>query len=55
MNSKEIAVLSANILDEKKALDIVIIDIGDKSSFADYFVLASGKTERQIGSLAEDV
>jgi len=55
MNSKEMAMLSAKILDKKKALNIAVIDIGTKSSFADYFVLASGNTERQIGSLRDEV
>ncbi|MCL1983720.1 MAG: ribosome silencing factor [Clostridiales bacterium] len=55
MDSKEIALFSAKFLDRKKALDVAIIDIGAKSSFADYFVLASGSSERQIGALSEDV
>jgi len=55
MTSKEMAMLSAEILDNKKALDIVVIDIGEKSSFADYFVLASGNTERQISALRDEV
>ena len=55
MNSKEMALFAAKILDKKKAHDIVIIDIGAKSSFADYFVLASGNTERQIGALRDEV
>lgn len=54
MGSKEIAVLSAEILDKKKGLDIVVIDIAEKSSFADYFVIASGNSERQIGALCDE-
>lgn len=55
MNSKEIALLAAKVLDQKKAQDIVCIDISVKSSFADYFILASGNSERQIKSLSDDV
>jgi len=55
MNNREIAELSASVLDKKKAIDIVIIDIGSESSFADYFVIASGNSERQIGSLSNEV
>ena len=55
MNSKEIAEFSAKVLDGKKARDVVMIDIGEKSSFADYFVIASGTSERQIGALADEV
>jgi ribosome-associated protein len=55
MNSREIAQNAAAILIKKKALDVVIIDITEKSSFADYFVNASGGSERQTGTLAEEL
>lgn len=55
MNPKDIALLAAHVLDDKKASDIVIIDISEKASFADYFVIASGGSERQIGALADEV
>ena len=54
-NSREIALLAAEVMDNKKASNITIIDIGEKASFADYFVLASGGSERQIGTLADEV
>lgn len=55
MDSREMALKAAGILDEKKALDVTVINIGEKSSFADYFVIASGASERQVGSLAQEV
>ena len=55
MTSKEMALFSAEILDQKKALDIVIIDIGTKSSFADYFVIASASNENHIKALADSL
>jgi len=55
MDSKQLAVFSAQILDSKKAQDVVVIDIGEQSSFADYFVLASGNTERQISALRDEI
>ncbi len=55
MTSKEIALQAAGILDDKKAQDVVIIDIAEKSSFADYFVIASGNSERQISSLQDEL
>ena len=55
MNSKKTALLAAEILDGKKASDVIIIDISEKSSFADYFVIAAGRSERQIGTLADYV
>ncbi len=47
--------MAARILNNKKGIDIKIIDIGEKSSFADYLVMASGTGERQIGTLADYV
>lgn len=55
MNYKDMALFAARVLDEKKAQDIVIIDIGEKSAFADYMIIASGTSLRQIGTLADEV
>ena len=55
MNSRELAILAATTMDNKKAEDLLVLHIEEKASFADYFVLASGKSERQIGALADDV
>jgi ribosome-associated protein len=42
-----------HFLDSKKAQDIVSIDLQGKSSMADYLIIASGASQRQVGSLAE--
>ena len=42
-------------LDLNKALDIVSIDLKDKSSMAEYMVIASGTSSRHIQSLSEQV
>ena len=42
-------------LDSNKALDIVTIDLEDKSSMADYLIIASGTSSRHIQSLSEQV
>ncbi|MGI6731281.1 MAG: ribosome silencing factor [Anaerovoracaceae bacterium] len=55
MNNKELALKAASILTNKKATDVVVIDITEKSSFADYLVIASGNSERQISALSEEV
>ena len=44
-----------NTLDLNKALDIVTIDLKDKSSMADYMIIASGTSSRHIQSLSEQV
>lgn len=55
MTNREIALKAAHVLSEKKALDVVVIDITRQSSFADYFVIGSGNSERQVGALADEV
>ena len=42
-------------LDLNKAQDIVSIDLKDKSSMADYMIIASGTSSRHIQSLSEQV
>jgi len=47
--------LVINTLDLNKAQDIVAIDLKDKSSMADYMIIASGTSSRHIQSLSEQV
>ena len=49
---KEIVI---NTLDLNKAQDIVTIDLKNKSSMADYMIIASGTSSRHIQSLSEQV
>jgi len=44
-----------NTLDSNKALDIVSIDLENKSSIADYMIVASGTSSRHIQALSEQV
>ena len=55
MSSKDSAMKLAELLNSKKAEDIVVIDIAEKSSFADFLVVASGTSDRHIESLIDDV
>ena len=51
-NLKKIVI---NTLDLNKAQNIVTIDLKDKSSMADYMIIASGTSSRHIHSLSEQV
>ena len=42
-------------LDDDKAQDIVVIDLKDKSSVADTMVVASGRSHRHVGALADHI
>jgi len=44
-----------NTLDINKAQDIISIDLKDKSSMADYMIIASGTSSRHIQALSEQV
>jgi len=55
MTNKDIALLIAEELDKRKALDISIIDIAEKSGFADYFVIATASNLRQLSALNDEV
>ena len=51
MDNKSFALLAAQTLDDKKALDIAVIDIMEKATFADYLVIATGNSERQLPNI----
>ena len=53
MDPKELALVLADALDEKKALDIIILDVESLVGYTSYFVLASGRGERHVQSLAD--
>jgi len=40
-------------LDDDKAEDVVVIDLQEKSCMADYMVVASGRSSRQVATIAE--
>ena len=44
-----------NTLDSNKALDIITIDLENKSSIADYMIVASGTSSRHMQALSEQV
>ena len=54
-NISELKQIVVKILDTNKAQDIVSIDLKDKSSMADYMIIASGTSSRHIQSLSEQV
>lgn len=55
MTSKELAKLACNALDDKKALEIKVINIEDVSTLADYFIIASGTNHNQVQAMADNV
>lgn len=55
MTSRELADKMVTILESKKGVDIQVIDVSEKTSIADYFVICSGNSTTQIKALANEV
>ena len=52
---KELALKIAEILDDRKAQEIKIINVNQKTVIADYFVIAGGSSRTQVNALADEV
>ncbi len=48
------AITCAEIADEKKAQDIVVLDISKLTFIAEYFVICTGINERQLQTIADE-
>ena len=55
MDIEEAAQLAARAASDKKATDIVILDLRQIASFTEYFVIASGASNRQVQAIANEV
>ena len=55
LESLELANILVDAIVDKKGSDIVLLDIRDYGSFADYFLIGNGENERQLNTLAEDI
>lgn len=55
MQSRELALKIAQVLDAKGAVDIVILQVDHLTSITDFFVIASGRNVQAVRTLAEDV
>ncbi len=53
LESAELAQRIADLLSDRQAEDIVLMDIGKVSSFTDYFVVATATNPRQLGALVD--
>ena len=53
--AKELALLAARALADKKAKEIQALEIGDLTTLAEYFVIATGSSNTQINALVDNV
>ena len=55
MDSKKLAQLCWEYADNKKAENIVILDVSELSSVADYFVICSGTSEPHLRAISDEI
>lgn len=53
LNSETLLALILSSLDDDKALEVVQINLRGKTEIGDYMVVASGRSTRQVSSMAE--
>jgi len=53
--SLDLARRIVELAEDKKAADIVLLDLGELTTMADAFVICSGGSERQLGAIADGV
>ncbi len=51
--SRELLALVQASLDDDKAEEVVVIELAGKSTIADFMIVASGRSSRQVGAMAE--
>jgi ribosome-associated protein len=55
LGSKEKALLSAKIAQDKKGDNIVILDVGSLTTLADFFVICSANSQRQVLAITDAI
>lgn len=55
MDSRKLALLCRELADNKKAENIVILDVHELSSVTDYFVIASGTSEPHLRAIVDEI
>lgn len=55
MDSKQLALLCREYADNKKAEDLVVLDVRKISSITDYFVIASATSEPHLRAVADEI
>lgn len=55
MDSKKLALLCREFADNKKAENILILDVRELSSVTDYFVIVSGTSEPHLRAIIDEI
>src|SRR5438105_5548667 len=55
MTASELARQIASAAADKKARDVIVLDIREKTTIADYFVVCEGDTDRQVRAIVDNI
>jgi ribosome-associated protein len=55
LTALEVARLIVDAAEDKKAADIILLEVTELTSMADYFVICSGGSERQLGAIGDGI
>ena len=55
MDARKLALACRELADDKKAEDIVILDVRELSSVTDYFVITSGTSEPHLRAIVDEI
>jgi ribosome-associated protein len=53
--SRETALLCVRFALEKKAYDLVVLDVHEQTSLADYFIICTGRSDTQVQAIAQSI
>jgi len=54
-NSKAKSLFCAQLALDKKAYDVIVLELKELTSFTDYFIICSGKSDRQVQAIASHI
>ncbi|MCD4830992.1 MAG: ribosome silencing factor [Anaerohalosphaeraceae bacterium] len=55
IDAKELAIVAAKIAIERHSLDVVLLDLKGKSPATDYYLIATGTSDRQTRTVADEI
>jgi len=55
LDAREAALLCVRYALEKKAYDLVLLQVGELTSLADYFLICTGRSDRQVQAIAQGI
>lgn len=55
MDAKKLALLCRDLAGNKKAENVVVLEVADISSITDYFVIASGSSEPHLRAISDEI